>query len=287
LKVFEIIKRVLDSEFLNIEAEDNAGRIDLVNQEILNLDAAYRELTDESANPPNYRSPAARFAYIYKYTTCHADIVCKALGQNNIVSLRRLFEGDDWLKVACIGGGPGSDFIGVLKYLALSNIRKNLRCFLLDSEPAWGDTWSEVDEQAEGLEIRISTHYQELNVCEPDTWDKQTKYYGADLYTLIYFLSEVYRRRNEAENFFRNLVMNVKPGAVFLVVDNNSPDFVNYISSLANEIGLKSLGRQEKTFVLGPDEQKSALGDYLDQLNHNPKCRTKIYFEYFEKPICD
>jgi hypothetical protein len=45
LKVFEIIKRVLDSEFLNIEAEDNAGRIDLVNQEILNLDAAYRAIS--------------------------------------------------------------------------------------------------------------------------------------------------------------------------------------------------------------------------------------------------
>src|SRR5262249_14929690 len=153
-----------------IPGKDKNSRVDKRHKE---LTEAYADLTDPDRPAPNYADPVTRFPYIYKYTTCHADIVYDRVLSS--ADLSGLFEGSGWLRVACIGGGPGSDFLGVLKYALRHDKARSLMCFLLDRESSWGDTWSDVAEHTEDLAFKVNTHFQELDVTSPTTWTTQTR----------------------------------------------------------------------------------------------------------------
>lgn len=71
----------------------------------------------------------------------------------------------------------------------------------------------DVDEKAEGLGFRISTHFQALDIADENTWRHQTRYLEADLFTFIYFISEVYKRTFETERYLNNIFSAAKPGA--------------------------------------------------------------------------
>ena len=58
-------------------------------------------------------------------------------------------------EVACLGGEPGSDLLGILKYMMQADVSEtSLTCYIFDKERAWGDSWSDV---ARLLSFRIST----------------------------------------------------------------------------------------------------------------------------------
>lgn len=225
MNIFQLIKQVLDSEFAKIPGATASSKYAVVSRRHDELATAYSDLTDATRTPPNYSDPVTRFAYIYKYTTCHADIVNDSLGICS--ELQDLFCGTGWLSVSCIGGGPGSDFLGIIKYAMRSSAQKSIKCFLLDRESAWGDTWSDVERQTSGLSFRVSTHFQALDVVNVATWSTQTKYLGSNLFTFIYFLSEVFRTKDAAKSFFGHLVQNASVGSLFLFVDNDTPAFRN------------------------------------------------------------
>lgn len=68
----------------------------------------------------SYENPITRFAYIYAYTTVHADAVYAFI--QNFDALKEIFNAEV-VNVSCIGGGPGSDFLGILKYITLSPLK--------------------------------------------------------------------------------------------------------------------------------------------------------------------
>lgn len=236
---------------------------------------AYGDLTDDKRVRPSYSDPATRLAYIYKYTTCHADIVCSSI--RSYKELTRLFEGDGWLKVTCIGGGPGSDLLGVLKYALIAKKVKSIKCYLLDKESAWGDTWSDVEEHTDDLPFRLSTHFQALDVTEPATWSPQTRYLSADLFTFVYFLSEIFRFDVASRNFFKDLVGRAQRGAYFLFIENDAPDFVAQVLRFSEEYGLSIIKSSSENYVTDPNEEKTDLRPYYDDLKDSPKIRARIY----------
>jgi hypothetical protein len=65
------------------------------------------------------------------------------------------------VQVSCLGGGPGSDVLAIHKYLG-ENHRfepvERLRCYLVDREQAWGDTWAHLDELM-STTVKVSTHF--------------------------------------------------------------------------------------------------------------------------------
>src|SRR5690606_8403969 len=136
--------------------------------------------------------------YIYRYTTSHANLVYRVIGGTS--HLRQLFNNSK-VTTACIGGGPGSDFLGILKYCLRANKSPELKCQILDRDHAWGESWSDVDDKL-GPSFRISTVFHPVDVTSQKSWSTFTKYFNSDLFTLIYFLSEVYKYRNEAAAYF-------------------------------------------------------------------------------------
>ena len=218
MNCFQIIKSVLDEAYNDIKgSEEEKDALILGALESLRND--YSNLLTSTGI--NYSHPITRFAYIYIYVTSHANFVYKIIQSSS--KLSAVFD-NERVNVACIGGGPGSDFLGILKYLMINDKKPKVKFQLCDKEKTWAESWSDVDDKVDP-EFRISTSYLPLDVTKPGDWQPHTKYFQSDLFTMIYFMSEVRALRDSSNDYFANLFKNARQGALFLFVDNNNPEF--------------------------------------------------------------
>jgi len=280
MTVFQLIKLVLDDEYNAITP--NPTRKAVVDREITKLQAAFGDLTDPKRAPPDYSTPEARFAYVYKYTTCHASIVAAKVAA--VKEVRDLFNRDGWVRMAALGGGPGSDFLGVVKHMMKKDRDASLKCYLLDVEEGWGDSWSDVEQKTTDLDFQVSTHAQALDVTEPASWTKQTKYLSSDLFTFVYFVSEVYRHQAAAQPFFQKVFADAPSGSLFLFIDNNASKFHGWFESMATNAGLVKIDGGEEWFQIDWGEEKTDLEPYYSEFDHDPKLSTNIAWRVYKKP---
>ena len=82
----------------------------------------------ENRGGPPLSDPAVRFAYIYKYATANANTVFDTI--INIDQLKKIFDQEN-VKIACVGGGPGSDLLGIYKYVLMLQHKPNMMFYLL------------------------------------------------------------------------------------------------------------------------------------------------------------
>jgi hypothetical protein len=276
MNVFQLIKTVLDELYARIpgsEAEKDAA----MTERLRSLERGYAALAKGVVN--DYADATTRFAYIYKYATCHANLVFQLIEQTP--ELMGLFDMEK-VNVACIGGGPGSDFLGILKYVIRAAKHPHLRCTLFDKEESWGECWNDVDEKL-GTEMKIATFFQPLDVTDPEKWTKYEKFLASDLFTMIFFMSEVNSLRKEAEPFFGNLFEKAKKGAVAVYVDNNNELFYGWFDSLVAAHGWVVLDHGEvKIQIEDYSEEKKDLASYYEKFG-SPRLKANIAFRICQK----
>jgi len=270
MNCFQLIKTVLDEAYAAIPGNEKAKDA--------SISAALDELSKEYADLLskgciNYSQPCKRYAYIFRYTTSHANIVYTII--RGSATLRSLFDRDK-LTVACVGGGPGSDFLGILKYCMEYEKRPELKALILDRDPVWSESWSDVDDKI-GPSFRISTIFHPLDVTNPSSWKTYTKHLNADLFSLIYFMSELYAAREKAQDYFENLFTHMKPGAVVLFADNNYPAFRDWFDSLASGCGVAIHETDETEAQMPNDEEKKDLGEHYAKFG-SPKLTANIAY---------
>ncbi len=277
VNTFQLIKTVLDESYQAIpgtEPEKDAA----IQEGLTRLRSEYRNLVNNGSL--DYSDPVRRFAYIYCYTTSHANLVYSRISSNT--QLQRLFDREK-LTVSCIGGGPGSDFLGILKYCLRAQKSLELKCQILDRDPAWSESWSDVDDKINAL-FRISTAYQPIDVTDPTSWQAFRKHFHADFLTLIYFLSEVYALRDQASVYFKALLNGMRPGAVLLYVDNNDSRFSGWFDGMVGAAGLEVRVSAATNETLPLHEDKSDLQPYFNKFS-SPKIKSDIAYRVVQKPI--
>lgn len=275
MNCFQLIRAVLTEAYAAIPGTDIV-KDGLIAGHLKQLAADYRRLTVNGCL--DYSDPARRFAYVFRYTTSHANLVYQRICGS--ATLRTMFDRPR-VHLACVGGGPGSDFLGVLKYCQRRGKTPDIKCVLLDRDPTWGESWSDVDDKV-GSALKLSTVFNSLDVTKPDQWQTFTKHHHADLFTLIYFVSEVYARRNEAQAYFESLFSNVKQGAVLLFVDNNDSRFVGWFDQLAATHGLQAVENGTEDSRMPLDEDKEDLEPYLTKFGP-PKLKADIAWRVLQK----
>lgn len=276
MNCFQIIKSVLDEAYVQIPG-DESEKDEVINDALEYLREEYSQLSQECNI--NYSDPTTRFAYIYAYVTSHSNLVCSIIEQTPV--LGDLFDNPK-VKVACIGGGPGSDFLGIIKYLMKNKKSPTIKFQLCDREKSWAESWSDVDDKVEDLEFRISTSYLPLDVTKPDDWKSHRKYFQSDLFTMVYFMSEVFSLRDSANEYFANLFNQAKTGSLFLFIDNNSSQFYNWFDQLAENHKIVILSSKETNMTVPFDEDKSDLGKYFDKFD-SPKLKANVAYRIGKK----
>ncbi|MFC6183653.1 hypothetical protein [Pseudoxanthomonas japonensis] len=287
MTIFQLVKIVLDT--LYAEAVDAFGKDadTQIKEQMAYLTTSYGKLTSADRKPVDYKNPATRFAYVYKYVASHGDYVAQVLYTLRLELGAPIFDQES-LRVTCIGGGPGSDFIGLLKYLAENKKEQvqKLTCYLVDREKAWADTWTEIHASL-GTEIQLNANFQPLDVTEPEDWKYQKKFLQADLFTMSYFVSEVMAldKGGVVTAFWQTIFGSAKSGALFLYDDNGHETFNNYFDHQWKTAGLELIvGATNELTWPGSDEQKDDLGDYLNRFGQMPKLKTQLSYRLLRKP---
>jgi hypothetical protein len=272
---FQIIKSVLDEAYSQIpgDAEEKDSSIEAAMEY---LSAEYKRLL--YGIQIDYSDPITRFAYIYKYVTSHANLVCTII--ENSSEVNKIFD-QEKVNVACIGGGPGSDFLGILKYLMKNGKTPKIKFQLCDKEKTWAESWSDVDDKVDP-KFTISTSYLPLDVTNPVDWRSHTKYFQSDIFTMIYFMLELCSLRDDANEYFAHLFGKTKSNSLFLFIDNNNPEFYNWFDELAKENGLEIMKSRETSMTAPLDENKYDLGKYYEKFSY-PKLKANVAFRIGRK----
>lgn len=275
----QLIKMVLDEAYEEIPWHATS-RDAQIKAELHRLTNAYSKLKQSSRTNVDYSSPTARFAYIYKYTVAHADYIKQLIASSE--PLRGLFSRPE-VAVSCLGGGPGSDLLGVLKYMLQWGAKSTLTTYLFDRERAWGDSWSEVARTLRA-DFQLYPVFQQMDVTDPNTWRGYNKFLRADFFTLSYFLSEVWTLRGQAHEFFRHCFTNAKSGSFFLFIDNNdaSGEFAAWYDSLAVEGGVKKLTGGTRSMAFSVEEEKTDLEPYYSKFGW-PKRQSNVCYRIGQK----
>jgi hypothetical protein len=276
MNCFHLVKEVLDETYAAIPGS-KAQKDDAIKKALKALSEGYADL--KGGVNFSYKSPAVRFAYVYRYVTSHTCIVYESIRDS--AELRSLFERDK-VQVSCVGGGPGSDFLGILKYLVEKDLSPRARFTVFDRERAWANTWDYVEDKI-GMALPLSTNYCQLDVAKKATWEQYDKFLQSDLFTMIYFMSEVWGERVGSKPFFDYLFTCAKPGALLLYVDNRDSEFAGEFDGYATGSGWEMLERASYNMTLPYNEEKDDLGEYLTMFGGWPKLTAKVDFRIIQK----
>ena len=213
--LFQVIKDVLDELYDQLPFTSDNEKDEAIFCKLKMLRGKYAEIT--KGVTINYSDSTTRFAYIYRYVATHAFATYALL--RGTPELGSLFD-TDRINVCSIGGGPGSDLLGILKYVGTNKKPSAVSCRVYDREERWRESLSSVCNRLTSFSLLPT--FRTLNVIDIETWNKYPELLESNLFTMSYFVSELYSRRGQAEDFFMNLFKNSKKPSWFLFVDNSS-----------------------------------------------------------------
>ncbi|WP_046658348.1 hypothetical protein [Lysobacter capsici] len=278
MKCFDVVGTVLDATY--DEVPDKGGKRDeLIANALKRTRDQYKDkLMTEGG--PDFDDPATRFGYVFTYVPAHAHWVYELISKCKEV--RDVFEKEK-VRVACIGGGPGSDVVGVLKYLDESDLNCKLFIELIDGCVAWKSTWSDLAFQLDWDET-LHTDYVIHDVADKATWDSPSKIAKADIITLSFFASEIFHLKN-ARKYLKAMLGQAKSGALVLVNDNRTPEVYGMLDEIAGELGFKTLlAEVGERKIYDPGESMAVVKKYAEKFGAKSRLTGSMCWRVYQKP---
>jgi hypothetical protein len=145
----------------------------------------------------------------------------------------------------------------------------------------WADTWAGLDPIV-SEEIRTSRTFLNIDVTQPKSYEGHKKPFQAHIFTLLYFLSEIFSLKDAATKFLMHCFAAMEKGALVMVLDFKDTRLQEWIDGVAKDAGLECIKSGEFRVVVGPEEEKSALTAYIDKFGY-PKLQAEIMFRLYKK----
>jgi len=185
---------------------------------LASLTASYRVVNALPAGV-NYTDPLARLAYVFKYAAAHSYYLAQILLEVRQQLAHPLFSGPN-VFAACLGGGPGTDIIGIKKHLLDGAYPAGtiLNGCVFDRQPGWNNEWAYV---ANALGNTVRPYFQPFDATVPLAPNARGYLASADIVTISYLVSEIMHldAHGAVTVFFKSCFDAVKPGALFVFVD--------------------------------------------------------------------
>jgi hypothetical protein len=264
---FELVKLALDEAYKVVEKVSGSKVKEALDAGFANL--RYENLLDPRRPPVDYSSAATRFAYVYTYVAAHGSWVSELL--LNTGELCELIQKSRYLSATCLGGGPGSELVGLLSACNTLGRRDPVFCFLIDKEDGWSEAWTDIGRNVRST-CPLSTSLRAVDIFNPPKPENLAKAYDADVFFAVYFLSEICAFRDRAAAFFRQLTDVMKSGAFVVYLDNKSKEFTEYAESIFDANRFTRIGGwDERSLRLDASEDRKALGRYLEMVGRPPR----------------
>lgn len=286
MTLFELVKQTLDNLYAACRYTYPSNTNEEITARLSYLSGEYENLSKVGGTGINYEDPATRFAYVFRYTAAHGDFVYQILKRLRQPRGGAIFK-QERVQVACIGGGPGSDLIGTLKYLIqhADEPVRSLTFWQMDKEQAWQDAWAGVHAEI-GANASFNSYYQTLDVTNGKSWRNISSFLNSDLFTFSYFISEVmkFNQNGTVSQFLQDVFARAKSGAYFLYDDNMSGGFTEYFDDECARAGLVRLVAVERErWFPSFEEQRAELQEYVDMFGQNPKVQAYLSCRVYVK----
>jgi hypothetical protein len=268
---FERTKIVLDI----LDARARAATGGSVDGQVItclnSLSAAYPMLMAAGRQPVNYSHPSTHLAYAFRSLTCHADLLYRSLAGAS-PAVAAAMSGNP-VKVVCVGGGPGSDILGTIKFVERHGLtNKSFHFTILDREPAWSNVRSALG--ATFGNLAVSHGFELTDLAGGAPWVANWNFADADIYTISFCLSEVwiFDGNGSVTGFMDKLISSAKAGALFVYSDNGGPSFLPKVEKCFNRPDVQSVFAADDTWMLiGGDEQQSHVQTYVARYGQETK----------------
>jgi len=275
MKIFFGMKTVLDQVYAEIQTLHGSRTDELIKNKIWYLVNTYNGLSSSAFQPLDYTDPVTRFVYLFKYVAAHADYVYQILLQLREMVGGPVFFGNN-VHISCIGCGPGSDLIGVVKYLTQSEDEPQSGiAYLLDKEIAWAQAWAKIDAQFQsGTKLGVTARH--LNALDLTTWNTNSDFLNVDLLTMSFFVSEVMGLDTEGalDQFWIDVLGGAKIGSYLIYHDNNDTRLTDYFDERWSKCGWKSIWKFCGAVTPEAGEKRSELEFYEQKFGHSVKLKT-------------
>lgn len=266
---FERAKAILDAMMPNLGSDAES----MVKDELPLLAAKYPLIWNPKLKPIDYSSAATQAAYIFTYLGANADLVYQTLcgARKHAASLLSQSEP----KIACMGGGPGSDFLGLVEFA--ERLEKRPTKFdveVLDHNLSWWNVWDYTLSTIPDF-FGYTAKIRKMDYRKNNEWVSNEQYLESDIFIFSYSLSEAWRynSKNSITRFIDKIVGSSRGGALFIYCDNSGDSFdPHFEREFLGRRDLKLLHRAAYDhMIVGSDEQASALEPYLTAFARKPK----------------
>lgn len=237
-------------------------------QRLLDLGSKYSRLSSAKKPIIDYSDVATHMAYLYGYVPAHANFVSTILSEGRSEAARPLFS-SKVIYATSIGGGPGSDLVGLMKFLLRRPGRepvRRVRLRILDKEPAW----KAVCEALIALlnaDIEIDLEFIEFDATAADL--NSLDWAEEDIVMMSFFVSEVccLGSTGNLEEFFGEFLGDLPKGAWVLYNDNRDPAFRDFFDRMLATAGRYEVVVSEDAgdMRLDSSEQASTLIRYKER----------------------
>jgi len=282
-----MIQQLLD-DIYHEDLADDPNRDHTIRERLRMFSTKYADLSELPTM--DYHDPATRFAYVYRYVTCHANLVAERWAQ--VPELTALFQTPQPTLMACLGAGPGSEILGLLQAASLISpvVLPQLHVTLLDKHPVWAESWGTIFSHVRPPFAFSTTyvpwdvlhhsepHHQWFHSDSHSDWYTMVhhRFFRSDWFTMVYFLSAIYKQRDRATPVLTRLFHHAKPGARIFYLDHAHPPFTEWMIQLAEAQGFSSTYHVPYDPPIVPrDEAPSDLGMYRDKFGM-PQLTAKV-----------
>lgn len=258
---------------------------------------AQQHFTDE----PNidYDDPLCRLGYLYRHAPAGAGLFERVLQESGEVRQKIRGANRATLDVCAVGGGPGTELLGLAKYLLgcwQRGLPRRIEFTVLDKVPHWAETWRPLSNAVEEeLRTSLGGHGVEpptifpmflpMDVLDPASYRGYAFQFGkADVVVFNYLFSENKGRLGQARSAVEYLAQATPTGCVFVVIDRLEADqrFKNDVFELFEAVFGNGIPVRTHDGTLDQDEQTSDMGEMLTEMLLRP--RVSFHTDLLRKP---
>ena len=253
-----------------------------------------------------FEDPFYRSAYLYKYAAANAFAVEAVLNYdaNNQRLISGLLTSKQRISLCCLGGGPGSEILGVAKWIMRQQLgagAMQLEVVVTDKYPQWEDQSKSVRDalntnfladgavSAERPPLVVSRGFAEVDVINPASAGLPVLRRRFDLYVVSYVVSHIYTHDglSRFRQFMRSVIDSAPKGSKFLFIDRggvaNEAGRVNWHKSVRDLLSCPGMDSSDLVplFSRSPRdsrERKTDLGVLYEHLGVDPRLGWDIFW---------
>jgi hypothetical protein len=243
----------------------------------------------------NYEDPFCRMAYLYMNVAIHAALVETALSSYPAIQklIKSKANGGSDLHLCALGGGPGSELIGVVRYvesLRLTGKTVHVDFALIDRIREWDESWHALKNAVDGelretygadrnqWPIAVSRSFLPLDATSPAEFTNfATRFKSTDVFLVCYLVSELKGSISKLESVLDSLISKVSSGALLLFIDRNEREVREGVQGI--------IARNSSLISLGISTERGGMKDNLEDFGewyiHLPALPRRKWMAFF------